>query len=86
MGRGEDQLRLQLGQLSPQLLDVLCPAPAPAAPLLLLLGLEDRVSEGGGRGLQRHQAGWPRLPRLTARLLHNQDLQNEIENILPSLD
>ena len=85
MGRGEDQLGLQLCQLPPQLLDVLGLAPAAGAapPLLLLLGLEDGVPEARRRRLQRHEAGGPRLLGLAAGLLHDQDLgQEEILKVL----
>ena len=40
--------------------------------------LEYRVSERGCRGLERHQVGWPSLPGLRTRLLHNQDLKKLI--------
>ena len=75
VGRGKDQLSLQLGQVPPQLVDALAVAPPLPPPLLLLLRLVDAVPQGAGAGLQGHQVGWLRLSRLTAGLLHDQNLK-----------
>ena len=75
IGRGENQLGLQLGQIPPQLVDALQVAPSLSPPFLLLLRLADAVPQRAGCSLQRHQVGWFCLPGLTAGLLHDQNLK-----------